>query len=288
MALTITPLDAPLGAEVTGLDIVSGVADADFEKILDAFYRYQVLVFRAQKTMTPAAQVAFSQRFGALEPQVGDDLTVEGFPEILVLSNDLKDGEVIGKVDGGDYWHSDSSHRELPAMATILFSIKNSKEGGDTEFANMYAAYDALSEDKKNLISDLRGVHDSNKLVNKRVTVSADRPGAAEYYAMRAKVKPSVVHPLVRTHPITGRKSLYASPRFTIAIENMDDAEADPLLDELFAHQIKPDFVYRHKWQEDDLIIWDNRCLNHHATGGYRYPDVRIMHRTVIAGDAPF
>ena len=173
-------------------------------------------------------------------------------------------------------------------MATVLFSVKNPNEGGDTEFANMYAAFEALPGDLRSRLEGLRGVHESNKLVNKRVKVSENRPGAAEYYAARAKDKPPVIHPLVRTHPATGRKSLYVSPRFTIAIEGVSEADADPLLDMLFAHQIKPEFVYRHKWKPADLVMWDNRCLIHHATGGYRYPDIRTMHRTVISGDAPY
>ena len=274
-----------MGAEVTGVDL-RRLDDAGFERIHEACLAHQVLAVRDQ-VMMPEVQIAFSRRFGPLEDQLNAHYTVEGYPEVLVLSNDIKEGKPLGLIDGGDFWHSDSSHREKPSMATMLYAVKNPDHGGDTEFANMYAAYEALPDDLKRRIAGLNGIHAVSKLRNKRVTVSARRPDAKDFYEKQKSI-PDQVWPLVRTHPETGRKALYVSPRFTIGIEGLPEQEADQILDELFAHQIRDEFLYRHKWRDRDLVIWDNRCVIHHATGGYAYPDVRTMHRTVIAGDRPY
>ena len=283
--MEIRKLAASMGAEIVGADL-NALSDEDFARIRDAFHNYQVIAVRDQE-LSPAAQLGFSRRFGALEDQLNAHYTVPGYPEVLVLSNDVKDGKPIGLIDGGDFWHSDSSHRERPSMATILYAVKNPNRGGDTEFANMYAAYEALSDEMKARIAQLKGIHAVSKLKNKRVTVSPRRPDGKDFYE-RQKAIPDQIWPLVRTHPVTGRKALYVSPRFTIGIKGMPESEADEILDFLFAHQIRPDFVYRHKWRDRDLVMWDNRSVIHQATGGFSYPDVRTMHRTVIAGDRPF
>ncbi len=283
--MDVRKLGRSMGAEVSGVDL-RRLDDATFAAIRAAFLANQVLAIRDQD-LTPAAQIAFSRRFGPLEDQLNAHYTVEGYPEVLVLSNDIRDGKPVGLVDGGDFWHSDSSHRDQPSMATMLYAVKNPKEGGDTEFANMYAAYEGLPDDLKRRIAGLKGVHAVSKLKNKRVTVSSRRPDGKDFYE-RQKSIPDQVWPLVRTHPETGRKALYVSPRFTIGIEGMPEADADEILDLLFIHQIRDEFLYRHKWRDGDVVIWDNRCVIHQATGGYEYPDIRTMHRTVIAGDAPY
>lgn len=283
--MDVRKLGRSMGAEVTGVDL-RRLDDASFQQIHQAFLAHQVIAVRDQ-TLTPDVQLAFSRRFGPLEDQLNAHYTVEGYPEVLVLSNDIKDGKPVGLIDGGDFWHSDSSHRERPSMATMLYAVKNPRQGGDTEFANMYAAYETLPEALKQRIAGLKGVHAVSKLKNKRVTVSARRPDGKDFYE-RQKSIPDQVWPLVRTHPETGRKALYVSPRFTIGIEGLAEDEADEILDQLFAHQIREELLYRHKWRDGDVVIWDNRCVIHHATGGYTYPDVRTMHRTVIAGDPPY
>jgi taurine dioxygenase len=283
--MQIRRLGATMGAEITGTDL-NRLAPVTFEKIRNAFHAHKVIAIRDQD-LTPAAQLAFSRRFGALEDQLNAHYTIEGYPEVLVLSNDIRDGKPVGLVDGGDFWHSDSSHREYPSMATILFSVKNPSTGGDTEFADMAAAYDALPEQMKRRIVGLKGIHAVSKLKNKRVQVSPRRPDGKDFYE-KQKAIPDQIWPLVRTHPVTGQKALYLSPRFTIGIEGMAQAEADEILDVLFEQQIRPAFVYRHRWRDRDLVMWDNRCVIHRATGGFEYPDVRTMHRTVVAGDKPF
>lgn len=283
--MEVRKLGAAMGAEIIGVDLTT-LDDARFEKVREAFLAHQVIAVRDQ-LLTPAAQIAFSRRFGTLEDQLNAHFTVQDYPEVLVLSNDVKDGKPIGLIDGGDFWHSDSSHRDFPSMATILYAVKNPSSGGDTEFADMVAAYQALPAPMKALIAPLKGIHAVSKLKNKRVAVSPRRPDGKDFYE-RQKSLPDRVWPLVRTHPVTGRKALYLSPRFTIGIEGLSERDADDILDALFAHQIREEFVYRHKWRDRDLVMWDNRSVIHHATGGYAYPDVRTMHRTVVAGDRPY
>lgn len=283
--MDVRKLGRSMGAEVTGVDLCR-LDDAKFAGIREAFLTHQVLAIRDQD-LTPDVQIAFSRRFGPLEDQLNAHYTVEGYPEVLVLSNDVRDGKPVGLIDGGDFWHSDSSHRDRPSMATLLYAVQNPKTGGDTEFASMYAAYEALPDTVKTRIAGLKGIHAVSKLRNKRVTVSPRRPDGRDFYE-RQKSIPDQAWPLVRIHPVTGRKALYVSPRFTIGIEGPPESEADEILDYLFAHQIRDEFLYRHKWRDGDLVMWDNRCVIHQATGGYAYPDVRTMHRTVVAGDAPY
>lgn len=273
-----------MGAEIAGADL-EALSEGDFRIIRQAFLAHKVIAVRGQR-LSPSGLLEFSRRFGTLEDQLNAHYTVPGFPEVLVLSNDIKDGKPVGLVDGGDFWHSDSSHRDRPSMATILYAVKNPKQGGDTEFADMVAAYAALSEAMKQRIAGLKGIHAVSKLKNKRVTVSPRRPDGKDFYE-RQKSLPDQIWPLVRTHPETGEKALYLSPRFTIGIQGLGEEEADCLLDQLFAHQVREEFVYRHKWRDGDLVMWDNRSVIHRATGGFAYPDVRTMHRTVIAGELP-
>src|SRR6266436_9254349 len=155
--MDVSRLGAVMGAEIVGVDL-NDVSDDAFAQIRDAFHAHQVIVIRDQN-LTPAAQLDFSRRFGALEDQLNAHYTVLDCPEVLVLSNDVKDGKPLGLVDGGDFWHSDSSHRDRPSMATILYAVKNPRCGGDTEFANMYAAYDALPDEMKHRIAGKKGIH---------------------------------------------------------------------------------------------------------------------------------
>jgi taurine dioxygenase len=166
--------------------------------------------------------------------------------------------------------------------------VRNPRTGGDTEFCNMYQVYDALGDDLKRQVEGRYGIHHISKLKNPRVTVSAGRSDAAAYYRQRERETEPVLQPMVRTHPETGRQALYVSPRFTIGIADMAEAEAQQLLDRLFALMLEPRFHYRHRWRNGDLVIWDNRCLTHQACGGYALPDIRRMHRTTIRGDRPF
>ena len=283
--MQVERLSDALGAEVTGIDL-RDLDDAGFAAVRDAFLRHQALVFRGQ-SLSPDDQIAFSRRFGPLDIHVLVQDQLPSHEEIMVLTTEMKDGKYIGAPSAGDYWHYDLSYTTRPTLCTTLYALEVAQEGGDTAWADMYAAYETLPEATRERIAGLRARHTFNRLRNPRVEVpEAHRHEAAKRYA-----EPSpddAIHPVVRTHPETGRKALFVSPRFTIAIEDMDDAEGQALLDELFEHQVRPQFVYRHKWRAGDFAIWDNRCLLHVACGGVPRGQIRHMHRTIVRGDAPY
>lgn len=281
--MKITPLSEALGAEVTGLDVAT-IDDSQFKAVYAAFLEYQLLVFRDQ-TLTPDAHVAFSKRFGRIESRPDRPFTLPGMPEVSVLSNRLEAGEPVGVINAGDFWHSDLSFGEIPCRATFLHALEVAEEGGDTEWSNTYMAYETLSEETRKRIEGRQGIHVFDRRRNPRARVDAQFSKEAEkVYGIPI---PDAVHPIVRTHPDTGRKALYVSPRFVVGIEGMEDAEAQPLLDELFAHQIQPAFRYRHKWRKGDLLVWDNPCLIHIGRGEIKPPGIRHMHRTMVLGDRP-
>ena len=284
MPIDIRPTQKPLGAEVHGIDLSRDLPDELFGKIHEAFVKYKVLIFPDQK-IQPADHKAFSQRFGPLEILYAEEHRLSGFPEVAILSNELIHGQHIGVVAAGDFWHSDISFQRKTSLATFLYAHKLPQQGGDTEFSDMQNAYETLPGEVKERIQGLKGVHTVSKLRNSRVEVT--RPGGEEYYKKQANVK-DVCHPIVRTHPVSGSKGLYVSPRFTIGIEGMEDKEAQPLLDMLFDHQVREKNIYRHKWRLGDFIFWDNRSLNHRACGGYAMDDIRLLHRTSTRGDQPY
>ena len=281
--LEIVPFDAPVGAEVLGLDLNQPLSAEDFARIHRAHLDYHVLVFRDQQ-ITPAQHIDFSRRFGPLQIHVLHQFQLANHPETLIVSNVLQDGKPIGLGDAGHFWHSDLSYKEKPSLGSLLHAIELPSEGGDTLFANMHAAYDGLSEALKARIDGLRAEHTYLARYAELQKRSPWRPNLTPEQI--AQVKP-VVHPVVRTHPETGRKALFVSEHFTTRIVGLSDAESRALLDELFAHSVQPAYVYRHQWREHDLVFWDNRSLLHLAAGT---PDHlrRVMYRTTIEGDTPF
>ena len=282
MSFEINLLDGGLCAEVTGLDLRLPLADEDFLRLRDAWFNAGVMVARDQ-TLAPAEQVAFSSRFGTLLIHVLDQFLMPGQPEVLILSNDkAADGTPLGFEDAGRYWHSDLSYKQDPAIATMLQAIEVPPEGGDTLFANMYAAYDALPQATKDRIDGLHAFHSYTVNYKKLESREGLRPALTE------EQKSSLAdarHPIVRVHEVTGRKALYVNPGFTYRIEGMADDEAKALLDELFAHATRPEFIYTHKWRAGDFLCWDNRAVMHHATlydPKYR----RHIHRTTVGAAA--
>ena len=268
-------------AEVLGLDCSQPFSPETVAQVRSAFLEHPILVFRDQ-LLAPSQQRRFTEGLGPIEPVFQQQFIHPDDPLVLILTNELKpDGSPIGVVDAGDYQHTDGQINEYPSHATILYSVRNPKTGGDTEFANMYLAYDAVPEALKAEIAGLTGTYHVSKTKNKRVTVSAARPGAKEFYTAQEAI-PEVHHPIVRTHPESGRKALYCSPRFTLHIDGLPEADSDRILDALFAIMAEDRFKYRHHWADHDLVMWDNRCMTHRATGGYALPDIRRMHRTVI------
>lgn len=288
MDFTVNKLSENGAAEVIGFDWSRIAEPETFAGLKQVFLENPILAMRNAR-LTAKQQVLFSQLLGPLEHNdTRRELTHPDDPDVLILSNEIKaDGKAVGVVDAGEEWHSDLSYQPEPAFATILQLIKRPSRGGDTAYCNLYNAYEALPANLKEKVRGRNGIHHLSKLRNSRVKISTNRPGAGDYFARVNEDRFGSIHPMVRTHPETGRQALYISPRFTIGIEGMDDSEAQPLLDELFALMEDERFHYRHKWQDDDLVMWDNRCLNHRACGGYTLDDLRRLHRTCVHGDKP-
>lgn len=281
--LEIRPLDAPLGAEVLGLDLSRPLADDDFARIHRAHLDHHVLVFRDLR-ITPQQQVDFSRRFGPLQIHVLRQFQLPGHPEILVVSNIKENGQPIGLGDAGHYWHSDLSYKELPSLGSMLHAQELPSEGGDTLFANQHLAWERLPAALKNTVASLKAEHHYLAKYAELQQRNPWRPNLTPEQI--AEVKP-VVHPVVRTHPETGRKALFVSEHFTTRIVDVPEDESRALLDELFRLTTLPELVYRHQWQPHDMVFWDNRSVTHLAAG---CPDHlrRRLNRTTIEGDAPF
>ena len=282
--MQINRLSEALGAELIGIDL-NFIQEREFEKINSAFFEYQLLVFREQK-LEPRAQIEFSKRFGPIETREGRPFTLPCFPEVTVLSNRLQEGQPVGVISAGDFWHSDLSFAKVPSRATFLYALEVAEEGGDTEWSDLYAAYDTLSNNLKRQIDGLKAIHVFDRRRNNRAQVDKQFFNSAE--KVYGVAVPDAVHPVVRRHPITKRRALYISPRFVVGIEGMEDSAAQPLLDELFEHQINPEFCYRHKWNKGDLLMWDNPSLIHIGRGGIKAPGIRHMHRTMVIGEEPY
>ncbi len=280
---------SPLGAgEVRGLDCSRPFDETTLRALRAAFAAYPILVFREQPLSVPEL-VAFTKQFGELEISDRSNYAHPDDEAVLILSNEMRpDGTAVGVVDAGDFLHTDMQFSPTPATATILQSIRNPARGGDTEFCNMYLVYDALPADVRRRAEGRTAINHPSKLRNRRTLVSTARPDAKEYYAASEGRVPDMHHPVIRTHPETGKQAVYVSPRFSLAIDGLEPAESDDVLDAIFKVMADKQFRYRHAWQPDDIVMWDNRCLTHRATGGYTLPDIRRMHRTQIQGEVPF
>ena len=275
--------DAPLGAEVVGLDLSQPVSDVDFARIHAAHLDHHVLVFRDQR-ITPRQQTEFSRRFGPLQIHVLRNFQLQGHPEVLIVSNIIENGKPIGLGDAGHFWHSDLSYKERPSLGSFLHAQELPEEGGDTLFANMHLAYDTLPAALRTAIRGARAEHSYLAKYDELQERNPYRPKLTQ--AQIDEVKP-VVHPVARVHPETGRRALFVSEHFTTRIIGLPEDESKGLLQELFAHSVKPEHIYRHKWQPHDLVFWDNRSLMHLAAGTPENQR-RKMYRTTIEGDVPF
>jgi taurine dioxygenase len=260
--LTTRPLSDGFGLEADGVDLGGPLGDAEFAEIERTFFRAQVLVFRAQR-LTPAAFVAFARRFGPPEPHVIDQFHHPDDPNILILSNRVENGRPLGLADAGTYFHTDYSYLDVPARATTLHSIEVPAAGGDTLFANQYAAYDDLPDAMKRRIEPLRAIHHYG---NRNNVDEATRTAASVLTDEQKARMPLITHPVVRPHPATGRKALYAVSGSSFGIVGMPDDEARALLDELAAHATHPRYRLSLAYGVGDVVIWDNASLLHSAT----------------------
>jgi len=270
----IERLGASLGAEIHDLDLKAPVAEATFKAFEAALVEHKVLVLRDQH-LTTEQHVRFSRLFGELEVH---PMRPQGeFPEILVLDNH-KDNPVLST----DVWHSDTTFRKNPTKYTILRCQIMPELGGDTLWANMEAAHAGLSDIFRGMIAGLRAVHDFQ---NFRVLFKNTDEDRAKLHRME-DMFPNPSHPVVRTHPVTGRKSIYVNPQFTLRIEGMAAAESRAILDVLFAQARVPEYQFRLRWAPGTIVFWDNRSTQHYAANDY-YPARRRMERTAVVGDVP-
>jgi taurine dioxygenase len=274
------PLHPRFGTEVRGIDLTADLPEATWAALTRAFHTSGVLVFRAQ-SLDEAGHVAVSRRFGPLQVHVLTQFLTTPFPEIYVLSNALREGKPIGNHKEGLNWHSDWSYRAEPAVGSILHARVCPAEGADTLFADMHAAYEALDPAIQARIEGLFAVHSYATYYGRAF---ADRAPLNE--AQRAAT-PDVVHPLVRIHPATGRRALYVGREIVKHIQGIPAEESATLLALLNDHAVKPEFIYRHRWQAGDLVAWDNRNTMHQATDYDDTKYIRIMHRTTLAGEPP-
>ncbi len=276
--------DAPVGAEIVGLDISKPINDADFARIHRAHLDHHVLVFRDQR-ISPDEHIGFSRRFGPLEIHVLHQFHLKGHPEILIVSNIKNEkGEPIGLGDAGVYWHSDISYKPHPSLGSLLHAQELPAEGGDTLFADQHLAWEGLSPELQKRILPLKAEH---SYLAKYEELRARNPWRPKLSQEQIDKVAPAVQPVVRTHPETGRKALFVSEHFTTRIVGLPQDESDALLAELYVHSVKPEYVYRHQWAPHDLVFWDNRSLMHLAAG--TSDDMRRkLYRTTIVGDAPF
>jgi taurine dioxygenase len=260
--LATHPLSPGFGLEARGIDLADPLDDARFAAIEREFFRGQVLAFRGQ-TLTPGQFVAFARRFGPPEPHVINQFHHPADPNILILSNRVENGRPLGLADAGTYFHTDYSYLDIPARATTLYSIEVPAQGGNTLFANQYAAYDDLSTAMKRRIESLLGVHHYGNRNNQDETTRT----VASVLTDEQKAKmPLITHPIVRTHPVTGRKALYAVSGSSFGIVGMPQDEACALLDELAVHATQPQYQLSVHYGAGDVVIWDNASLLHSAT----------------------
>jgi len=262
MTLQVAPLSPGFGAEASGVDVAQPLSESAFRAIEQAFFAAQVLVLRAQQ-LTATQFLEFARRFGPPEPHVIDQFHHPEHADILILSNVVRDGKPTGLADAGTYFHTDYSYLDVPARATTLYSRQVPGKGGDTLFANQYAAYDDLPEATKHRIDGLVGLHHYGN----RDDVDERSRTVASVLSEEQKQKMSWVrHRIARRHPVTGRKALYAVSGTSFGIEGMPEDEALALLDELKQHATQGKYQLRLKYGVGDVVIWDNASLLHSAT----------------------
>jgi taurine dioxygenase len=277
--LSLRPTGGPLGAELRGIDL-RRIDDPTFAAIHRAWLDDLVLLVRGQE-LTDADLVAFSRRFGGLDQapiQENGRRFVDGFPEIYVVSNVIENGVAIGSLGAGEaVWHTDMSYLSDPPKASMLYALEVPSSGGDTSFSNMYAAHDALPEALRAQVLGLKlkhdGTYNSGGYVRQGVTPTDD-----------PRASPGTPHPVICTHPETGRRMLYLGRRRNAYLMGLDLDESERLLDALWQHAERPEFTWTHRWRVGDLVIWDNRCTMHRRDP-FDAGNRRVMHRTQIKGE---
>jgi taurine dioxygenase len=272
-----------LGARVENVDLSRPLRESAVRDLLMALGERGVLCFPGQN-LDPPELAAFAAQFGTLEINVANRFHAEGYPEVMILSNMVEDGKPIGFADAGQGWHTDVSYSREIALATLLHAKRVPKRGGlprgNTEFQSMRHAYDDLPQAVKERIDGLSAVHDFAKFWNMMLAKpGTDRLPLSE--AQREK-RPPVAQPIVRTHPVTGRKVLYCNPGYATRIEGLDPGASDELLDMLFQHQAQRKYFHAHRWREGDVLMWDDIATTHNAVADYGADEARFMFRVQV------
>jgi taurine dioxygenase len=280
---TVTPSGETLGATIDGIDLARPLAPAAFDTVVDALGRYGVVRFPAQR-LTARELRDFAARFGELEINVANAYQEPGLPEVMILSNIVRDGKPIGLADAGQDWHTDMSYSRTIAFANVLYGIeiprRDGRPLGATEFCNMHAAYDGLPADLKRRLEGKTVLHDFNKFWEMmRREKGSKRPPLTE---AQRKAKPPVSHPVFLTHPITGRKVLYANPGYAVRINELPQGESDEVLAFLFAHQVKPEYRYAFRWTAGDVLMWEDIGTIHNAVADYGPDEHRFIKRCQV------
>lgn len=270
--IDVRPYSPNLGAEIRGVSLADGVTSQQFEEIHHAFARYQVLFFKDQSEIPPQRHIDFGKLFGPLHAHPAAP-TMAGFPEIFEI-HAHKDS----KIANGEFWHSDVSCDEEPPLGTMLQLQLLPPCGGDTLFSDMYGAYEKLSQPLKGMLDGLTATHESEHIYRGRYADRGQKDSEIDY--------PVAVHPVVRTHPVTGRKALYVNRTFTRRINELSETESHAILEMLFQHCEHIDFQIRFRWSVHDMAFWDNRCCMHRAIWDY-WPEERKGRRVTIKGERP-
>jgi taurine dioxygenase len=273
-----------LGAKMEGLDLSRPLEDGEVDAVIEALGRHGVVCFPRQK-LSARQHRDFAARFGELEINVASGPYQEpGIPEVMTLSNIVKDGKPIGLSDAGQDWHTDMSYSKTIAFANVLYALevprRNGKTLGDTEFSSMHAAYDGLPDELKRRLDGMTVLHDFNKFWEMmRREKGSKRPPLSE---AQRKQKPPVSHPIFLRHPITRRKVLYANPGYSMRINELPQEESDEILGFVFDHQLKPEYRYRHRWSEGDVLMWENFGTIHNAIADYGPDEHRLVKRCQV------
>ncbi len=277
-ALDIRPLAGAMGAEIFGVDLAN-LSDEGFAEVAAALYRYGAIVVREQE-LSHDAHLALARRWG--EPEVHPIVNgIDGHPEIIKMHKAKGDAATFGVG-----WHSDNSFTERPSLCSIVYGVAVPPYGGDTLFANQVLAYEHLSPGMRRMLDGLSAVHSAKYAYTASTTVDKFEGKTTMSYRYTDAVGSEVVHPVVRTHPVTGRKALYVNPMFTVRFDEMSEAESRPLLDYLFRHSVREDFQCRVRWQQGSVTIWDNRCVQHTALDDCQGFE-RIHFRVTVRGERP-
>ncbi|NDY82514.1 TauD/TfdA family dioxygenase [Orrella sp. NBD-18] len=287
--INVTPSGQGLGARVENIDLSQPLSAENYKTIEGLLGKYGVLCFPKQQLSSQQLK-DYSSNFGSLEINVANVYQEPGLPEVMILSNKKVDGKPIGLGDAGQDWHTDMSYSKMIAFTNVLYGIeiprRNGEPLGSTEFSNMRAAYLALPEDLKTKLDGMTVLHDFNKFwENMRKQPGSTRAPLTEE---QRKAKPPVSHPIFLTHPITGEKVLYANPGYSIRINELPEEESDRILAFLFEHQLQPQFRYRHRWTEGDVLMWDNMGTIHNAIADYKPDEPRYIKRCQVMADRYF